>query len=142
MVRAAEVGVRRDPGLCAGVVRGRYQGSSPLVISLVPSLELSAGDVGKAEGGDVVLPPSLAIGGGVCSVRGLASTGHSLAMSPELSVGDVVEVVVGARLSPELAVAVVEICAQGEKAPSTRMPSRLSVGTVDGRVKQLFSPIL
>ena len=35
--RATEVGVRRAPGLCAGGVRVRDWGSSPLVISLVSS---------------------------------------------------------------------------------------------------------
>ena len=59
------------------------------MISLVPSPELSVGDVGKAVGGDVVLTPSLAIVEVVCSLRGVASTGRSLAMSPELSVSDV-----------------------------------------------------
>ena len=59
VVRAAEVGVRRAPVLGAGVARGREQGYSPLIITLVMSPELSAGDVGKAAGGYVVLTPSI-----------------------------------------------------------------------------------
>ena len=46
--RVSEVGVRRDPGLCSGVVRGRGWGYSPLVISLVTSPELSVRDLGEA----------------------------------------------------------------------------------------------
>ena len=47
MVRSVEVGVRKAPGLGAGIVRGREWGSCPLLITLVLSLELSVGDVGK-----------------------------------------------------------------------------------------------
>ena len=63
-------------------------------------------------------------------------------MSPELSVGDVGEAVVGARLAPELAVGGVESCARQDEAPSTQLPSWLSVGEADGGVKRLFSPAL
>ena len=121
--RAAEVGVRRSQGLCAGVVRGREWGSSPLVISLVPYPELSVRDMGKALGGYVVPTPSLAVERVGVSVQGVASTGRSLTMSPELSVGDVGEAAVGARIAPELAIGGVESCAWQYKAPSTRLPS-------------------
>ena len=83
-------------------MRGRGWGSSPLVIALVLSPELSVEDVVKAEGGNLVLLPSLSIGVGF-SVRGVATTGCSLAMSPELSVRGVGEVTVGAGITPELA---------------------------------------
>ena len=56
----------------------------------------------------MVLTPSLAdrkFGG---SVRGVTSTGCSLVMPPKLSVGDVGEAAVGARLAPELTVRGVE----------------------------------
>ena len=45
-----EVGVWRSLGLGAGVVRGKKRGSSPLVITLVLSPELSVGDVSKTTG--------------------------------------------------------------------------------------------
>ena len=96
--RAVEVGVKRAPGLCAGLVRGREWRSSPLLISLVPCRKLSVGDTGEAAGGDVVLTPTLAVRRVGGCVRGVASTGRSLAMSPELSVRDVGEDDVGARL--------------------------------------------
>ena len=64
VVRSAEVGVWRALGINSVVVRGREQSSSPIVITLVLSPELSLGDVGKAAGGDVVLTLSISIGGG------------------------------------------------------------------------------
>ena len=82
VVRAAEVGVQRALGLGSGAVIGRERRSSPIVITLVLSPELSVGDVGKSAGGDVVLNPSIYIWGVGCSVRGVASTRISLAMSP------------------------------------------------------------
>ena len=57
-------GITEGPGLGAGVVRGREWGSSPLVITIVLSPELSVRDVGKAAVGDVVPTPSIVIGGG------------------------------------------------------------------------------
>ena len=51
VVRAAEVGVRRAPGLGARVVRSRERGSSPLVIALVLSPELSVGTQGRRREG-------------------------------------------------------------------------------------------
>ena len=64
VVRAAEVSVRRALGIGSGVVIGREWGSSPILITLVLSPELSLGDVGKAARGDVMLTPSISIGGG------------------------------------------------------------------------------
>ena len=49
VVRAAEVSVRRAPGLGSRVVRGIGQGYSPLLIILLLSLELSVRDVGKGD---------------------------------------------------------------------------------------------
>ena len=72
----------RALGINSVVVRGREQSSSPIVITLVLSPELSLGDVGKAAGGDVVLTLSISIGGVGCSLQSVASTGRSLAMSP------------------------------------------------------------
>ena len=82
MDRAIEIGVRGAPGFCAGVVRGGELGSSLLVISLVPSPEVSVGYVGEDAGGDVVLTPSLSFGRVGGRVWGVASTGRSLVMSP------------------------------------------------------------
>ena len=65
---------------------------------------------------------SIAIGGVGCSVRGVAYTGRSLVMSTESSIGEVGEVTVGARLTPELAVRVVKSCALQYEAPSIRLP--------------------
>ena len=140
--RAAEVGVRRSQGLCAGVVRGREWGSSPLVISLLPSPELSVRDVGEAAEGDVVLLPSLAVGRVGGSVRGVASTRRFLAMSPELSVGGVGEAAVGKILAPELCVEGVESRALQDEAPLTQITSQLSVEETDDGAGQLFSPVL
>ena len=102
-------------------MRGRERGSSPLVITLVLSPELSVGDVEKAAGGEVVLAPSIDIGGVGCSVQGAESTGRSLVMYPELSVRDVGEVTVGARLTLELAVGAVKRCALRAEAPSMQV---------------------
>ena len=63
-------------------------------------------------------------------------------MSPELSIGDVGEADVGARISPGFAVEGVENCTRQDKAPSTRIPLTLSGGAADGVEKQLFSPFL
>ena len=79
------------------------------------------------------------VGGSMLSV---ASTMCSLAMSPELSIWDVGKAIVGARLTPELDIGGVESCMQRDKAPSTRLPSWLSVGEADGGAKRLFSPVL
>ena len=133
--------MQRAPLLGAGVVRGRGQGSSRLVITLVMSLELSTGDIGKAAGGNAVLTPSLAIGVG-CPVRGVATTGCFLAMTPELYVRGVGEVTVGVVITPELSVWVVKRCALKDEAPSLRLPSRFSFREVDGRATGLFSPVL
>ena len=71
--RAAGVGGRRALELYTGLARGRERGYSLLVISLVLSPRLSAGDVGEAVGGDVVLTPSLVAGRSLRgSVRGVA----------------------------------------------------------------------
>ena len=67
--RAAGVGGRRALELYTGVARGRDWEYSILVVSLVLSPGLSAGDVGEAVGGDVVLTPSLVAGRVVGSVR-------------------------------------------------------------------------
>ena len=75
-------------------------------------------------------------------MRGVATTGSSLAMSLELSVGGVVKVTVGAGIALELAVGVVEGCALRDDAPSMRLPSRLYFRVVDGRSTGLFSPVL
>ena len=56
----------------------------------------------EAAGGDLVINPSLSVGRVGGSVHGAASTGHSLAMSLELSVGDVGKAAVGSRLAPGL----------------------------------------
>ena len=116
--RAAEVGVRRAAGSCVGVVRGKARGSYPLVIFLVPSLELSVGDVET---------PSLAARrvGGI--VHGAAYTGRSLSMSPDLSVREVGKAAVGARLARELSVGGVERRALCDDAPSMWLPLQLSV---------------
>ena len=111
------------------------------MITLVLPPELSVGDVRKAEGWNALLTPSLSIGVG-CSVRGVATTGCSLAMSPELSVGGVGEVAMGAGIPPELAVGVVKGYAPQDEAPSVRLPSRLSFRVVDSRATGLFSPVL
>ena len=72
-------------------------------------------------------------------MRVVASTGRSLAMSPELSAGDVGEVTVVARLAPELAIGVVKICALRDKAPSMWLPLQFSFGrrTVERRDSSL-----
>ena len=72
---------------------------------------------------------------------GVTSTGHSLVMSLELSAGDMGEITVGTRPNPEFAVGAVKICELRDEAPSTRLPSQLSVGAADGRAKLLFSPV-
>ena len=81
------------------------------MLSLVLYLGLFVGYVGAAVGGEVVLTPSLVAGRVVGSVRGVASTVHSLTMPPELSVGNLGKAVVVVRFAPELSVRVVESCA-------------------------------
>ena len=108
--------MRRALGLGNGVVRGREQGSSPLVITLVLSPKLSIGDVGKAAEGDVVLNQSIVIGGVGCSVQVFTSTGHSLVIPLELSVRGVGGVTVGARLTPELSIRIVKaVCCETKR---------------------------
>ena len=63
-VRVAEVGVRRALILGARVVIGIGRGSSPFVITLVLSPDISVGDIVKATGGKVMMTPSLSIGVG------------------------------------------------------------------------------
>ena len=63
----------------------------------------------------------MGVGRVVGSVRSGASTGCSLVMSPELSVGDVGEAAMGARLSPRCAVKGEENCAYRDEALSTRL---------------------
>ena len=90
----------------------------------------------------MVLTPSIAIGGVDCSVQGVATTGRSLAMSLELSVGGVRDFTVGNRLTPELAVGVGKRCALRDEAISVRLPSRLSFEAADGRATVIFSTVL
>ena len=112
------------------------------MIALVPSLELSIPDEGEAVGRDMVLTPSLSVGGFGVHVWGVASTGRSLTMSPELSFRVVREAAVGARLASESAAGGVEIRARRDEATSMRLPSRLSAGAAYGVASQISSPVL
>ena len=111
------------------------------MIFLVPFLELSVGDVGDTEGGDVVLTTSLSVKRVGGSVYGAASTGRSLGMSPELSVKDMGKAALGARLATVLSFGGVDSRALNNDAPSTRLPLQLSVGTANGGVGRLFSTV-
>ena len=102
------------------------------MIFIVPFLELSAGDVGDTEGGDVVLTTSLSVKRVGGSVYGAVSTGRPLAMSPELSVKDMGKAAVSSRLAPVLSFGGVDSRALNNDAPSTQLPLQLSVGTANG----------
>ena len=81
----------------------------------------------------MILAPGIicrGVGGSVC---GAASTGLSLGVSPQLSIGDVGTAEVGARLTPGLSVRRVGGRALLVDEPSARLNLELSVRVANGR---------
>ena len=86
--------------------------------------------------------PGIICWGGVGgSVYGAASTGLSLRMSQDLSIGDVGTATVGERLAPGLSVRGVGGRVMREDVPSVWLTPELSVRAANGRAGRIFYPV-